>query len=280
MLTIDTLEVGQIITNKDIVEVFEVNTQGGMRRSLKNNCLILTCKHLKEKKMYDDRWEENILHYVGMGLKNDSQKFQRGNKTLRDSLDLGIRVFLFEVFKKDEYTYSGEVFLYDSPYHEIQYNYQEKCDREVIVFPLRKISENDSMDKISELKEISAEKIRKEKTLPELIEIYKEKTAMEKELKRKSVQNTTYNRDPLLRTISLKKAQGYCQLCDSKAPFKNRDGEDYLESHHIIPLSQGGEDSIENVIALCPNCHRKMHVLGLEEDIKKLKKNHSPSKFL
>ena len=35
-------------------------------------------------------------------------------------------------------------------------------------------------------------------------------------------------------------------------------------------LSEGGEDSIENTVALCPNCHRKMHVVNLQEDIDKL----------
>ncbi|MFU8787539.1 MAG: HNH endonuclease [Methylobacter sp.] len=32
-----------------------------------------------------------------------------------------------------------------------------------------------------------------------------------------------------------------------------------MEVHHIVPLSQGGEDTIEYVVALCPNCHRKRH---------------------
>ncbi|MCD9544043.1 hypothetical protein GLP24_04155 [Photobacterium carnosum] len=44
------------------------------------------------------------------------------------------------------------------------------------------------------------------------------------------------------------------------APFtKKSNGEPYLEVHHIKPLSQGGEDSLENVKAICPNCHREMH---------------------
>jgi len=32
-----------------------------------------------------------------------------------------------------------------------------------------------------------------------------------------------------------------------------------LELHHIIPLSEGGEDTIENSVLLCPNCHRLEH---------------------
>ena len=38
-----------------------------------------------------------------------------------------------------------------------------------------------------------------------------------------------------------------------------KSGSIYLESHHIHPLSEGGADTIENVIALCPNHHREAH---------------------
>ena len=65
-------------------------------------------------------------------------------------------------------------------------------------------------------------------------------------------------------------ANGICQLCGNPAPFNNSDGTPYLEMHHIIWLSRRGEDSIENTVALCPNCHRKMHILDLQEDILKL----------
>lgn len=50
----------------------------------------------------------------------------------------------------------------------------------------------------------------------------------------------------------------------------DKDNNPYLESHHIIWLSKGGDDSIENTVALCPNCHRKMHEIANEEDVKLL----------
>ena len=49
-----------------------------------------------------------------------------------------------------------------------------------------------------------------------------------------------------------------------------RTGQSYLESHHIKPRAQGGHDSLDNVVALCPNCHRKMDVLDAENDREKL----------
>ena len=65
---------------------------------------------------------------------------------------------------------------------------------------------------------------------------------------------------------------GLCDLCEQPAPFQNKSNEAYLECHHIIWLAQGGEDTIANTVALCPNCHRKMHVLNATADKRTLAK--------
>ena len=44
-----------------------------------------------------------------------------------------------------------------------------------------------------------------------------------------------------------------------------------INHHHLKWLSKGGIDTIDNVVALCPNCHRKMHELNNKDDIKNLK---------
>ena len=66
-------------------------------------------------------------------------------------------------------------------------------------------------------------------------------------------------------------SRGICELCGSKAPFNDKNGNPYLEIHHIQWLSKGGRPVPENTVALCPNCHRKVHLLNDEEDIRKLK---------
>ena len=69
-----------------------------------------------------------------------------------------------------------------------------------------------------------------------------------------------YSRDPDVVAEALYRANGRCEKCQAKAPFTKRsNGQPYLEVHHIIPLSQGGLDSLSNVISLCPNCHREVH---------------------
>ena len=61
-------------------------------------------------------------------------------------------------------------------------------------------------------------------------------------------------------TEVLLRANGICEKCNNNAPFiRKKDNSPYLEVHHTITLSNGGEDSIENAIAICPNCHRELH---------------------
>lgn len=65
-------------------------------------------------------------------------------------------------------------------------------------------------------------------------------------------------------------ANGVCQLCGLAAPFRDKKGEPYLETHHIIWLSHGGKDATNNTVALCPNCHTKMHIVNDHADVEKL----------
>ncbi len=101
---------------------------------------------------------------------------------------------------------------------------------------------------------------------------------LEKEAKKKSaapsssiVQTKTYHRDPVIAAYVKKRANGCCQLCGMPAPFADQAGEPYLECHHIEWLSKGGMDSADNCVALCPNCHRKMHMLNDPNDVNILK---------
>lgn len=56
------------------------------------------------------------------------------------------------------------------------------------------------------------------------------------------------------------RANGKCERCKCLAPFVRRtNGTPYLEVHHSVPLADGGEDTVDNAVALCPNCHRQLH---------------------
>lgn len=69
-----------------------------------------------------------------------------------------------------------------------------------------------------------------------------------------------YNRNPFLSEYIKRMANGTCQDCKQPAPFVSKHfNEPFLETHHVIPLSEGGFDRLDNLIALFPNCHRKRH---------------------
>lgn len=58
----------------------------------------------------------------------------------------------------------------------------------------------------------------------------------------------------------LLRARGRCEGCRRKAPFlRQKDRKPYLEVHHVRLLADGGEDTVKNAVALCPNCHRERH---------------------
>ena len=86
-----------------------------------------------------------------------------------------------------------------------------------------------------------------------------------------TVRTKSYHRDAIIAAYVKKRANGYCQLCGMVAPFADQAGEPYLECHHIEWLSKGGLDSADNCVALCPNCHRKMHMLNDPADVDTLK---------
>ena len=74
-----------------------------------------------------------------------------------------------------------------------------------------------------------------------------------------STQVTTYVRDPRVQAWVLNIAEGICEGCRLPAPFSRLGGEPYLEVHHVRHLAEGGPDTVENTVAICPNCHRRLH---------------------
>jgi len=74
------------------------------------------------------------------------------------------------------------------------------------------------------------------------------------------VQTACFARNPDVVAEVLFRAAGCCESCKHQAPFvRAKDNTPYLEVHHVIQLAKGGDDSVENALALCPNCHRKEH---------------------
>lgn len=78
-----------------------------------------------------------------------------------------------------------------------------------------------------------------------------------------------YSKNPLVGKVGIKKADYKCENDELHETFislhtKHR----FMEAHHLIPISQQdimwekygvNVDCVENIVSLCPNCHRAIH---------------------
>lgn len=91
----------------------------------------------------------------------------------------------------------------------------------------------------------------------------------EEPVAKREVTSVAFERSSEMRSLVLSRAAGRCEYC-GEIGFVTANGDVYLESHHIKPLSEGGVDRPENMAALCPNHHREAHFGANAAQIKKV----------
>jgi 5-methylcytosine-specific restriction protein A len=258
-------KIGATVTHAEICAEFHCANMGGMRRAKATNTLVIISDPTKS--LYDDKWHGDTLHYTGMGKVGDQVLDGNQNRTLFDSDTNGIEVHLFEVLEARKYIYHGPVKLAGSPYQEVQKD-DTGTPRKVWVFPVRPMEtvavDHEAFKAYEDTRKAKARALTKTELKAKAEECSK------KEASSRNVTTTTYVRDQNIAEYSKEWAEGICQLCGNPAPFQDSNGRPYLESHHIIWLAAGGADSVDNTIALCPNCHRKMHVVNDPADVRVL----------
>lgn len=255
--------VGTVLTNEGISAAFGVGMMGGMRRNLQRNLLILISDPFKS--IYRDHWEGNILHYTGMGPVGEQSLTYAQNRTLSESPANGISICLLEALSPQKYTFAGQAQLSGAPYQEQQID-TKGSNRKVWMFPLRLLEEGrvpkPTIQETKALEDAQA-KIAKQMSLEDL---KKQAQSGKKKPGRRTAQGSVYERNAAVAELAKRLAEGICDLCRIAAPFQNKRNEAYLECHHVVWLANDGADDMTNTVALCPNCHRKMHVLNLKSD--------------
>lgn len=265
---IPDIKVGETVKAERIYQEFECQRYKGIMYSISKKALVLVSDRVKS--IYKDRWDNDILYYTGTGQTGDQvMDSSKGNNNakLANSRENGLTLYLFEKLVDAQYTYRGIVKLVGDYYVDKQIDANGNM-RDVFIFPLQLETSLLINYEDYEANLDIRSKLSKKKSDEELLKQIKSKQGQAGSVR--NVKTNVYERDEDIAEYVKRRAKGICDLCGKKAPFENKKAEPYLEEHHVQWLSQGGEDCIENAVALCPNCHRKMHVLNRSDDIEAL----------
>jgi|UniRef100_A0A7V3KNX3 5-methylcytosine-specific restriction protein A len=242
-------EIGKLYSRSEIHAQFGGQKQGGISTPAAHPLIFLFTGKRGEEYGYKDGWtEEGIFYYTGEGQQGDMD-FIRGNKAVRDHLKNCKELHLFESLGQGKVRYQGNFSCIG--YHEEQIPDRKGKNRRAIIFEL----------------------VPEEYRVP--VEIQSIKNTMRalpiEELRRRAIESSSpesspverknkyYLRSEAIALYAKRRANGYCEGCGAMAPFTTENGDPYLEVHHITWLSDNGPDDPSNVVALCPNCHRRAH---------------------
>jgi len=252
---LDDFIIGKEYTSWDI-SIFSqtYDTQSGIYLiGEEPNYQAIFVKATFEEGKYPNEWIEpnNILKYYMYSLREVFKKEYKYNTAIINSNQTNAPIY---VFQKDgtKLTLKG-IFRYVSNHHK-----PEDGSR---WFILQKISTL-LTDKIMTEEEYNQE-IHKQVNISkgDSSENRRNRLSQAEKIPGKlSVTSTQFKRNPDVVAEVLERANGVCEKCRKPAPFvRASDLSPYLEVHHKRPLAEGGEDTVENAVALCPNCHRECH---------------------
>lgn len=196
---------------------------------------------------YEDEFvDDGSFIYTGMGGEGDME-WNFENRSIRDHRELDKELHLFE--KDDEPYMASHVgqFEYDS------YFMQELPDREgemrkAIRFRLRPAGGTD-IGVPFDPAEVDAGSLY---DAANAAAVGRDAIGGHEAMER-------YPRSEVVKRFARRIADGTCLGCEEPAPFAGEDGKPFLEVHHLRRRADGGADRPENVVALCPNCHRRVH---------------------
>lgn len=275
------IPIGSVISEDELYQRFKCQQRKGIRPCKEKRLLVLINKTYENE--YEDVWDGDILHYIGMNAGAD----ENGNQTLNDSSNNNAKlyeacinyrkfwqqIFLFVKDAENCCRYEGEVIPYEEPYQKAVPSLTTGIERIVWVFPvqLKPINRETNLDffvaeelKVLELDSSAQLRQAMDASVSWIKGSQKQSASII--TSRTMARTTVFSRDPHISAYVKTRANGICDLCGCRAPFIGKDGRPYLEEHHVIWLAQGGADSIDNAVALCPNCHRRMHALANIED--------------
>lgn len=254
------LQIGDTLTFGQLRNLFQCSNAGGVLPTKKFQTLVIVSNHIKG--IADDKWENDILYYTGMGMNGDQMLDGSHNKILSESNTNGMTVHLFEVYVQNEYVYRGIVRLVQEPYQEFRQDNNGNI-RRVWVFPVKVVGDAKKEDELEEgrlferIAEISDQEI-------ETLEMSSEGKPMKKgkPIVRNGINLYLRNTKTALR--ALKMADFQCEFDESHWIGKRKGAQYALaKPRHLIPLRYAEEfsyslDVVSNIVSLCPTCYESL----------------------
>jgi len=245
------LEIGESYHRENELAVHGGIWQSGIITSKDNPYVFIITGKRGEKFGYVDEFrDDGTFFYSGQGAEGDMD-WRFVNRAIRDHKKMGKEVHVFEK--------TGESYMVR---YRGEYEYE---DHEWI--SLRDRNENFREAILFELVPAGGRSIQIEgnpETKP-IEELYKDarlaapQSTSDRPTGVSGGSANEYNRSEIVKKFARRSADGNCQGCETAAPFEAKDGRPYLEVHHLKRLGDEGADDPDNVIALCPNCHRRVH---------------------
>ena len=233
---------------RDIHTKYGGQQQGGIITPSQHPLVIIITGEEGLEHGYADRTrDDGAFEYFGEGQVGN-MVMQRGNLAIASHSAEGKSLLLFRK-TTEGLRFLGEM-VYEKHHIETAPD-REGNSRDAIVFELRPLS---AVVETTEEPPVT----ESPKTLEELRALANAASAIIQQTKTASAR-TIYQRSRDVRNYVLARAVGKCEGCKADAPFARKDGSPYLEPHHIRRVSDGGPDNPSFVIALCPNCHRRVH---------------------
>jgi 5-methylcytosine-specific restriction protein A len=241
-------EVGRVYNRRaDIHAKFGGQQQGGIITPAEHALVIIITGEEGLEHGYADRYRpDGAFEYFGEGQVGD-MVMHKGNRAIAEHSAAGKSLLLFQKTNAG-LRFEGEM-VYEA-HHVERAPDRNGTARDAIVFELRPLEAiNESIEIVATPVEVSLDLLRERAMAAATNDV----------TKLTGSQRNVYKRSEDVRNYALARAMGHCQGCAAPAPFIRVDGSPYLEPHHLRRVSDGGPDHPAFVIALCPNCHRRVH---------------------
>jgi 5-methylcytosine-specific restriction protein A len=250
--------IGQVfVRQQDLHDIYGGQRQGGISTPARYPAIFLFTGESGAEYGYDDKFQrDGTFWYTGEGQVGDME-LTRGNLALRNQGIDQKQVFLFQDLGRAKVQFVGEAFYLG--HHTEDRIDSEKNLRKAIVFELGLECpiQYGNPTVVREAITANLPRLAKRDSLRELRQLAIERSTQSTDVSYQ--RRHVYIRSEAVRRYVLGRAGGRCEGCRNEAPFKDRKGQPYLEPHHTARLADGGPDHPAFVIALCPNCHRRVH---------------------